>query len=205
MPNVDIPQGIDTGGKPRLEENIKLMDTLPTPHDSPLTGGYTPGSDEGRKTLAELMKTCTILSNKVTQSETELSTTKAIYNKAFITLTNKVKRIWDHAHTFIPKDSEIERDVIKRAGFDLQQGSSKKQRLDQQTKETEEEATAQGDSDQEVKELKIYMRIIPEENIEIKAIPLAIKPLVIIKYKIVKEKSALITLQELMEALEDTP
>nr|GEZ85816.1 hypothetical protein [Tanacetum cinerariifolium] len=84
MPNVDIPQGIDTSGSPRrqetmggtsaqtrservlartneppipeghtsvsgegrLEENIKLMDTVPIPHDSPLTGGYTSRSDE---------------------------------------------------------------------------------------------------------------------------------------------------------------
>nr|GFB79614.1 hypothetical protein [Tanacetum cinerariifolium] len=58
--------------------------------------------------------------------------------------------------------------------------SSKKQRLDQQTEDTEEEAGAQGDSDQEVEELKLYMRIIPEEDIAIEAIPLAIKPLVII-------------------------
>nr|GEW72362.1 hypothetical protein [Tanacetum cinerariifolium] len=56
MPTIDIPQGIDTGGSPRrqetmggtsaqtrLEENIKLTDAIPTPHDSPLTGGYTPG------------------------------------------------------------------------------------------------------------------------------------------------------------------
>nr|GFC33535.1 hypothetical protein [Tanacetum cinerariifolium] len=76
---------------------------------------------------------------------------------------------------------------MKRAGFDLQQGSSKKQRLDQQTEETEEEAEAQGNSDQEVEELKHYIRIIPEKDIAIEAIPLAIKPLVIIEYKIVKE------------------
>nr|GFA17357.1 hypothetical protein [Tanacetum cinerariifolium] len=131
MPNVDIPQGIDTSGRPRrqetmggtstqtrservlkqsneppltegytsrsgedrLKENIELMDTVPTPHDSPLIGGYTPGSDKGRITLAELMKTCTILSNRVTQLEIELLTTKAIYNKAFITLTNIVKKL----------------------------------------------------------------------------------------------------------------
>nr|GEY74642.1 hypothetical protein [Tanacetum cinerariifolium] len=115
MLNVDIPQGIDTGGRPRrqetmggtsaqtrfervleqpneppfteghtsrsgedrLEENIELTNTVPTPHDSPLTGGYTLGSDEGRITLAKLMETCTILSNRVTQLETKLSTTKA--------------------------------------------------------------------------------------------------------------------------------
>nr|GEU34476.1 hypothetical protein [Tanacetum cinerariifolium] len=37
------------------------------------------------------------------------------------------ERIWDQVYTFKPKDSKIERKVMKRAGFDLQQGSSKKQ------------------------------------------------------------------------------
>nr|GEV45660.1 hypothetical protein [Tanacetum cinerariifolium] len=97
------------------------------------------------------------------------------------------KRIWDQVHTFVPKDFEIEKEVIKRAGFYLQQGSSRKQRLDQQTEETKEEAKVQGDSDQEVEELKLYIRIIVEEDIAIEAIPLAIKPLVIIEYKIVKK------------------
>nr|GEU41134.1 hypothetical protein [Tanacetum cinerariifolium] len=76
---------------------------------------------------------------------------------------------------------------MKRAEFDLQQGSLKKQMLDQQTEEREEEAGAQGDSDQEVEELKLYMRITPKEGVSIEAIPLATKPLVIIKYKMVKE------------------
>nr|GEV70998.1 uncharacterized mitochondrial protein AtMg00810-like [Tanacetum cinerariifolium] len=30
------------------------------------------------------------------------------------------ERIWDQVHTFVPKDSEIEREVMKRAGFDIQ-------------------------------------------------------------------------------------
>nr|GEZ97987.1 hypothetical protein [Tanacetum cinerariifolium] len=80
-------------GEDRLEENIELTDTVPIPHDSPLTGGYTPGSDKGRITLVELMETCTTLSNRVTQLENELSTTKDVYNKAFITLTNRVKKL----------------------------------------------------------------------------------------------------------------
>nr|GEZ82453.1 hypothetical protein [Tanacetum cinerariifolium] len=63
----------------------------------------------------------------------------------------------------------------------------KKQRLDQQTEETKKEAEAQGNNDQEVEELKLYMRIILEEDIAIEAIPLAIKPSVIIEYKIIKE------------------
>nr|GEV97615.1 putative ribonuclease H-like domain-containing protein [Tanacetum cinerariifolium] len=63
-------------GDGRLEENIELTDVVPKPYDSPLTSGYTPRSDEGRITLAELMETCTTLTNRVTQLENELSTTK---------------------------------------------------------------------------------------------------------------------------------
>nr|GEZ99166.1 hypothetical protein [Tanacetum cinerariifolium] len=99
MPNVNIPHGIDIEGHTSgsregiLEENIKLTNNIPTPHDSPLTGGYILGSDEGRITLAVLIETCIILSNRVTQLKTKLSTTKAVYNKAFITLTNRVKKL----------------------------------------------------------------------------------------------------------------
>nr|GEY27325.1 hypothetical protein [Tanacetum cinerariifolium] len=306
MPNVDIPRGIDTGGRPRrqetmggtsaktrservleqpnepplteghtsgsrediLEENIELTDTVPASYDSPLTGGYTSVSDEGRITLAKLMETCTILSNRVTQLEAELSTTKAVYNKAFITLTNRVNKLksqlkqkrskaviyssekegpsvqiedspkqgriveemdkdkninllyveelakeearqeqerynlekalelqrqLDQRKESVPKeidwnDLQVLRERShERARFDLQQGSSKKQRIGQQTKETKEEAEAHGDSDPEVEELKLYTRIIPKEDIAIEDIPLAIKPSVIIEYKNVKE------------------
>ncbi|GKF80118.1 hypothetical protein Tco_0238720, partial [Tanacetum coccineum] len=94
MPNVDIPQGKDTGGSLRrqetmggtpaqtrservleqpnepplleghtsgsregsMEPNFKLIDNVPfTLHDSPLLGGYTPRSDEGRMKLDELI------------------------------------------------------------------------------------------------------------------------------------------------------
>nr|GEX77037.1 hypothetical protein [Tanacetum cinerariifolium] len=342
-------------GEGRMDHPFKLTDIIPpTPHDSPLIGGYTPRSDEGRLQLEELIDICTTLSKRVTTLETELSSTKAVYHKAFITLTKKVKmlktqlkkkrsrtiihssdeeepsvdiedspkqgrmikeldkdkyvnfktaeplkdddatlaetllnikrisakdkgkgimqktelpkkikkiemiqqldkredgvdkgdqrkeidwndptvlryhalqnrpfskakvrknmcmylknqegykqsyfkgmkyediipifeRVWDQVHTFIPKDFEIGKEVIKRAGFDLQQGSSKKQKLDEQT---EEEVKAQGDSDQEVEQIKLYMRIIPNEEIAIDAIPLATKPSVIVEYKIVKE------------------
>nr|GEU72812.1 putative ribonuclease H-like domain-containing protein [Tanacetum cinerariifolium] len=70
MPNVDIPQGMDTGHtsrsrEGRIELTFELTNTVPPiPHDSPLTGGYIPGSAEGRLKLLELMNTCTTLSNK---------------------------------------------------------------------------------------------------------------------------------------------
>nr|GEZ59724.1 hypothetical protein [Tanacetum cinerariifolium] len=202
MPNVEIPQGQI---QDRLKENIELTDTIPTPHDSPLTGGYTPGSDEGRITLAELMETCTILSNRVTQLETELSTTKAVYNKAFITLINRVKKLKsqlkqnrskavihsldEEGPSVHIKDSPKQGRIIEEMNKDESINLVSEQREVQETVDhsREEEAEAQGDSDQEVKELKLYKRIIPEEDIAIEAIPLAIKPPVIIEYKIVKE------------------
>nr|GFC14108.1 hypothetical protein [Tanacetum cinerariifolium] len=89
-----LTEGHTSGNREgRLEENIELTNTVPRPHDPPLTRGYTPGNDKGRITLAELMETCTTLSNRVTQLYNELSTTKVVYNKAFITLTNRVKKL----------------------------------------------------------------------------------------------------------------
>ncbi|GKE36914.1 hypothetical protein Tco_1460319, partial [Tanacetum coccineum] len=46
------------------------------PHDSPLPGGHTPGSDEGSMTLNELTVLCTQLSTKVASLEAYLKQTK---------------------------------------------------------------------------------------------------------------------------------
>ncbi|GKD29059.1 hypothetical protein Tco_1239837 [Tanacetum coccineum] len=55
MPNVDIPQGMDTGGSPRCQETIggTLAQTrservLEKPNELPLSEGNTSGSGEGR-------------------------------------------------------------------------------------------------------------------------------------------------------------
>ncbi|GJY44298.1 hypothetical protein Tco_0432511 [Tanacetum coccineum] len=49
----------------RIEQD-DLMDFVPpTPYDSPLSGGHTPGSDEGRPNINELMAICTNLLNRV--------------------------------------------------------------------------------------------------------------------------------------------
>ncbi|GJY49272.1 hypothetical protein Tco_0439228 [Tanacetum coccineum] len=70
MPNVDIPQGMDTGGSPRRQDTMGIMYHL-HPHDSPLIGGYTPGSDEGRMKLDELITLCKKLSKQVLDLEKE--------------------------------------------------------------------------------------------------------------------------------------
>nr|GEU42122.1 retrotransposable element Tf2 [Tanacetum cinerariifolium] len=63
------------------------------PNEPPLREGNTSRSREGSMQLLELMDICTKLSNKVTALENELKSTKAVYNKALITLTKRVKKL----------------------------------------------------------------------------------------------------------------
>ncbi|GJW12324.1 putative reverse transcriptase domain-containing protein [Tanacetum coccineum] len=86
LPQTSMPldhgadEGIDTGGSlrrqetmgGRMEQTFELTDNVPsTPNDSPLTGGYILGSDEGRMKLDELITLCTKLSKQVLDLEKE--------------------------------------------------------------------------------------------------------------------------------------
>nr|GEX57297.1 hypothetical protein [Tanacetum cinerariifolium] len=54
----------------RMEHDIELTNPVSqTPYDLPLSGGHTPGSDEGSMTLKELMDLCTTLLQKVLDLE----------------------------------------------------------------------------------------------------------------------------------------
>ncbi|GJT39573.1 putative ribonuclease H-like domain-containing protein [Tanacetum coccineum] len=71
---------------------------------------------------------------------------------------------------------------FKRAGEDLQQESTKKQKIDD-VKEIDEV-----DEDKETAELQSLMKVIPnEEEVAVDVIPLATKPLSIVEFKILKE------------------
>ncbi|GJR63016.1 hypothetical protein Tco_1505178 [Tanacetum coccineum] len=221
------------------------------PNEPPLKEGNTSRSGEGSMKFLELMDLCTKLSAKVISLEDELASTKAVCNKALITLTKRLpkkfkkkemiqisldeefaksfyeeeqaqilqdeeyakqfridlfskaevrknmctylknqrgykmsgfkgmsyeeirhifEKVWDHNHAFVPKDSEIEKEVMKRSGFDLQKEPKK----------------AEG-SDQEEDEIKKYMQIVLVEEIAIDAIPLATKLLIIVDWNIISE------------------
>ncbi|GJZ24976.1 hypothetical protein Tco_0562435 [Tanacetum coccineum] len=68
-----LPEGhTSRSAEGSMEYTFELMDTIPpTPYDSPLSGGYTPRSDEGRIKLKELMAICTKLSKQVLDLEKE--------------------------------------------------------------------------------------------------------------------------------------
>ncbi|GJW62706.1 hypothetical protein Tco_0112041 [Tanacetum coccineum] len=77
-------------GEDSIEHQDDLTDFVPpTPHDSPLSGGHTPGSDEGRPNINELMAICTKLSNRVLALETSKTAQDLVIKK----LQKKVKRL----------------------------------------------------------------------------------------------------------------
>ncbi|GJY72291.1 putative ribonuclease H-like domain-containing protein [Tanacetum coccineum] len=76
------------------EESIEHQDDLtdfvpPIPHDSPLSGGHTPGSDKGRPNINDLIVICTKLSNRVLA----LKTSKTAQDLVIKKLKKKVKRL----------------------------------------------------------------------------------------------------------------
>ncbi|GKC97599.1 hypothetical protein Tco_1167874 [Tanacetum coccineum] len=84
---------VNTSGrrKDNMEYHDDLMDFVPPiPHDSPLLGGNTPGSDEGRMALIqELMETCTSLTKRVLA----LEEAKTAQDRVITKLKLRVKRL----------------------------------------------------------------------------------------------------------------
>nr|GEZ92450.1 hypothetical protein [Tanacetum cinerariifolium] len=194
-PNVDIPQRIIE--KMDKDENINLVNEQGEVQE---TAEHL--RDDNDETLAETLlnikRSSTKDRGKGIMQETELP--KKLKKKEMIQLSldeELAQKLYakelakegarqEHERYNLEKALKLQRQLDQRKE-NIPRGSSKKQRLDQQIEEIEEEAEAQCNSDQEVEELKLYMRIILEEDIVIESIPLAFKPLVIIKYKIVKE------------------
>ncbi|GKB31056.1 hypothetical protein Tco_0870457 [Tanacetum coccineum] len=90
-------------------------------------------------------------------------------------------------NTFVDIDTELVKGSetrtegsSKRAGEELESKNLKKQKLD-------ENVEAEVDDDQEEAEMKKHMEIVPDDEVEIDAIPLATKPLIIVDWKIIKE------------------
>nr|GEX92639.1 hypothetical protein [Tanacetum cinerariifolium] len=230
-------------GVRRMEHTFELKNTVPpTPHDLPLTEGYTPGSDEEPSLDIEDSPKQERMVDKLDKDENvnlfseqgEVHETAKPLNDDDATLaetllnikrsTTKDKRKdkreedvdkgdqtqdidWNdpkvlryHAlQNRVFSNAEVRKNMCtylkNRGGYkqsyfkgmkyeDIRPIFERKQKLDEQT---EEEVEAQVDSDQEVGGMKLYMRIVPDEEIAIDAIPLSTKPSVIAEYKIVKE------------------
>ncbi|GKC79875.1 uncharacterized mitochondrial protein-like protein, partial [Tanacetum coccineum] len=77
-------------GEDSIEYHDDLMDFIPpTPNDSPLSGGHTPGSDKGRPNFKEMMNICITLSNRVLT----LEEAKTAQDRVITRLKLRVKRL----------------------------------------------------------------------------------------------------------------
>ncbi|GKA11774.1 hypothetical protein Tco_0691320, partial [Tanacetum coccineum] len=68
-------------------------ETATMPHDLPLPGGHTPGSDEGIMQHTELMELITKLTDRIEALEKDLQQTKKTYSTALTKLVLKVKKL----------------------------------------------------------------------------------------------------------------
>ncbi|GJR48445.1 hypothetical protein Tco_1316548 [Tanacetum coccineum] len=104
---------------------------------------------------------------------------------------DEIQKLFDkemkRVNTFVDMNSEVVKgsetrteESSKRAGDELESDMSKKQKVD-------EHVEAEKNDGQEEEEMKKHIEIVQDEEIAIDAIPLATKPPVIVKYKIVKE------------------
>ncbi|GKC13351.1 hypothetical protein Tco_1010133 [Tanacetum coccineum] len=75
------------------------------------------------------------------------------------------ERVWDQNNAFVPKDSEIEKEVIKRPGFDFQQKSSKKRSREDSDEDNAKKQKLEDDAEKE--ELRDSMDVVPRDDIAI--------------------------------------
>ncbi|GKC31463.1 hypothetical protein Tco_1038757 [Tanacetum coccineum] len=83
------------------------------------------------------------------------------------------ERVWDQNNAFRPKDSEIEKEVMKRHGFDFQQKSSKKRSREDSDEDNAKKQKLEDDAEKE--ELRDSMDVVPRDDIAIDIESLATK------------------------------
>ncbi|GJS89950.1 hypothetical protein Tco_0772586 [Tanacetum coccineum] len=119
--------GISSLPNSEIFEQLALMGVPTPPHDSPLPGGHTPGSDEGSMTLNELTVLCTQLSTKVASLEQDLKQTKKVYSNAYTKLIMRVKKLEHKVKSRQPRRRA--RVVISDTKEDLEDPSKQGRRI----------------------------------------------------------------------------
>ncbi|GJW15318.1 hypothetical protein Tco_0019451 [Tanacetum coccineum] len=79
------------------------------------------------------------------------------------------ERVWDQNQFFVPKDFEIEKEVMKRSGFDFQKTPSKRQKIREVSGSVEEQSAGK-EKDVSEEELKKLLVIVPVKEVYIEAL-----------------------------------
>ncbi|GKB83028.1 hypothetical protein Tco_0949923, partial [Tanacetum coccineum] len=179
------------------EDSMEYQDDLtnfvpPTPHDLPLLGGHTPGSDEGRPNINELMAICTKLSNRVLALETSKTAQDLVIKK----LKKKVKRLEKKQRARTSGMKLFKIGTSKRKSLDKENLSKQGRNL--KTRSMIEEGDFDDDfddiddmvneasvkrqkieDDAENEDLRAYLDIIPGDDEAVNVESLAIKYLIV--------------------------
>ncbi|GJU40768.1 hypothetical protein Tco_1193725, partial [Tanacetum coccineum] len=83
------------------------------------------------------------------------------------------ERVWDQNQSFVPKDSEIEKEVMKRPGFDFQQKFSKKRSREDSDEDSAKKQKLENDAEKE--EIRDIMDVVPWDDIVVDVESLATK------------------------------
>ncbi|GJS42018.1 hypothetical protein Tco_0567061 [Tanacetum coccineum] len=75
------------------------------------------------------------------------------------------ERVWDQNNAFVPKDYEIEKEVMKRPGFDFQQKFNKKRSREDSDEDNAKKQKLEDDAEKE--ELRDSMDVVPRDDIAI--------------------------------------
>ncbi|GJU98902.1 hypothetical protein Tco_1328173, partial [Tanacetum coccineum] len=82
-----------------------------------------------------------------------------LQNRSFSVAEVKKNTLWDQNHAFIPKDSEIEKDVMKRSGFIQKQSTE-----EEKEKKKDEESSKQVEEETVQKEDVIHEQVMKESS-----------------------------------------
>nr|GEX65400.1 hypothetical protein [Tanacetum cinerariifolium] len=119
-------------GEDSVTHHDDLTDFVPpTPYDLPLSGGHTPGSDEGRPNINELMTICTQLSNMVLALEQSRTAQDLVIKN----LQKKVKRLEKKQKARTPGMNLFKIGTSRRKSLDKENVSKLKRNLKTRIKE----------------------------------------------------------------------
>ncbi|GJR65279.1 maturase K [Tanacetum coccineum] len=124
----EIGSGVNTpvSDEERNEQQDLIDFVPPTPHDSPLSGGHTPESDEGRPNINDLMAIYTNLSNMVLALEQSKTAQDLVINK----LQKKVKRLEKALRARTPGMRLFKIGTSRRKGLDKENVSKQGRKSD---------------------------------------------------------------------------
>ncbi|GKF09656.1 hypothetical protein Tco_0043880, partial [Tanacetum coccineum] len=107
---------------------------------------------------------------------------KDLKSKDFDSIKDLFDKAFKRVNMFVDFRTELVECSLKRAGTELEQEVTNKQKVD------DVQEITKVDNDQEVTKIKELMEIVPdEETVVVDVIPLVVKPLSIVDWKIHKE------------------